>query len=110
MSGQSETSGPTCTCILGHRDHIEGATTTVMGCAIHWDSEVGRAEREELRKRGGLDFEHIPIERHWGLSMRLHEALGHSEPWEICEAGCDALASEAIRIIFGEVPVRGQSE
>jgi hypothetical protein len=43
-----------------------------------------------------LDADHIPIERHWGLSIRLHEALGHSEPWEICDAGCDALASEAI--------------
>jgi hypothetical protein len=54
---------------------------------------------------GTLDFEHIPIERHWGLSMRLHDALGHTEPWEICEAGCDTLASEAICILFGRAPL-----
>jgi hypothetical protein len=51
-----------------------------------------------------LHIDRIPIERHWGLSIRLHGALGHSEPWEICEAGCDALASEAIRILF-DLPV-----
>lgn len=48
-----------------------------------------------------LHFDRIPIERHWGLSILLHKALGHTEPWEICEAGCDRLASEAIHEIFG---------
>jgi hypothetical protein len=71
-------------------------------------------DQGERREAGGwLDFEHIPIERHWGLSMRLHYALNHPEPWEICREGCDALASEAIRILFGEMselPGQGRFE
>lgn len=47
-----------------------------------------------------LDFDHIPIERHWGVSILLHNALGHTEPWEICDAGCDQLASDAIHVLF----------
>jgi hypothetical protein len=57
-----------------------------------------------------LDFDHIPIERHWGLSMLLHNALGHTEPWEICEAGCDSLASDTIRILFGVEQSNGISD
>jgi hypothetical protein len=57
-----------------------------------------------------LDFDRIPIERHWGISMRLHDALGHTEPWEICDAGCDALAAEVIHILFDvEAPSRGRN-
>lgn len=48
-----------------------------------------------------LDFDKIPIERHWELSMVLHDQLGHTEPWEMCEVGCGKLASDAIRILFG---------
>lgn len=51
-----------------------------------------------------LVFDQIPIERHWGLSILLHNELGHTEPWEICDAGCDRLASEAIRELFGVTP------
>ena len=39
---------------------------------------------------------------HWGVSMRLHEALGHTEPWEICEEGCDQLASDVIFMLFDQ--------
>lgn len=48
-----------------------------------------------------LHFDAIPIERHWLLSIRLHEALSHTEPWEICNEGCDLLANRAILILFG---------
>lgn len=51
-----------------------------------------------------LRYDRIPIERGWGISMLLHEALGHTEPWEICEEGCDNLADECIRLLFGKHP------
>ncbi len=65
---------------------------------------------DHLGQLGGriLDFDHIPIERHWGLSLLLHNALGHTGPWETCEAGCDHLASDAIRELFGEHTSRGR--
>lgn len=47
-----------------------------------------------------LDFDRIPVERLWAISMLLHDALGHSEPWEICDAGCDDLALKAILTLF----------
>jgi hypothetical protein len=49
-----------------------------------------------------LTYDSIPIERHWSLSMLLHDALGHTLPWEICGEGCDQLASDAIRLLFGK--------
>ena len=47
-----------------------------------------------------LNSDRIPIQRHWSLSMRLHDELHHTDPWEICEEGCNLLASDAIRILF----------
>jgi hypothetical protein len=48
-----------------------------------------------------VHIDQLPIERHWAIALKLHELLGHTEPWELCEAGCDELASEAIRTVFG---------
>jgi len=50
-----------------------------------------------------LKWDHIPIERHWSISMRLHDALGHTEPWEICEdRNCDILAVQIICDLFDQ--------
>ena len=48
-----------------------------------------------------LNYDAIPIERHWEVSMLFHGALGHPDPWEVCDKGCDALAGHAIRLLFG---------
>lgn len=39
-----------CTCVLGHLDHAEDCycTTSVCGCPIHRDTEIGRVEAELL--------------------------------------------------------------
>lgn len=47
-----------------------------------------------------LDSDQIPIERQWEMSMRLHDALGHTDPWEICSDGCYTLADDMIRLLF----------
>ena len=49
-----------------------------------------------------LSFDQIPVERTWDVSMLLHDELHHTEPWEICERGCDALASRLICELFGK--------
>ena len=48
-----------------------------------------------------LRFDAIPVERSWDLSMLFHDVAGHTEDWTSCESGCDALADEAIRLLFG---------
>jgi hypothetical protein len=51
-----------------------------------------------------LDFDHIPIERAWELSLYLHDCLpncGEPWEWEICDRGCDKAANDIIRILFG---------
>jgi len=48
-----------------------------------------------------LDYDRIPIERHWELAMLWHDKLGHATPFEVCTAGCDDLASASIRVLFG---------
>ena len=51
--------------------------------------------------RHTLNYDWIPIEYAWELSMLFHEECGHTELWEICDQGCEALASRAINILFG---------
>lgn len=47
-----------------------------------------------------LDYDKIPIERSWAVSMLLHEELGHQGSWETCEDGCDQLGDRVIRALF----------
>ena len=46
----SESVSEECTCILGHQDHSVDCycTTSVLDCAVHCDSGIGRAEQEIL--------------------------------------------------------------
>jgi len=54
-----------------------------------------------------LDYDHIPIERSWAVSMLLHDELGHQGSWETCEDGCDQLGDRVIRALFGRGGLHG---
>lgn len=90
-----------------------GLSDVVTRCLVGWlegtslEDPVVRAglivKVGEWADEGGtLNFDAIPIERHWSLRMMMHDRLGHSEPWEVCGEGCDEIASQAIRVLFGK--------
>lgn len=68
--------------------------------AMGWGVMIGLLVRPQLSDV--LEFERIPVERHWAVSILLHQALGHEEPWEVCSGGCDRLADDVILELFGK--------